>query len=174
MATEIIPQDLLIYRTILRDSLAKITNEMYAQNKKLSYRNSFEKLEEKKQRPSMFLDNNKPIYLFRVFVIDKSRNPIGETIYLYNMYYPKDFDTSIYQLERMAIQEWFTMASKALYNVLQESRMEEFRAKQAFIDSRAAEGVTAENLAVEITANDAKLVKQREAEILAMMGPAAK
>lgn len=170
MATEIIPQDLLIHRTILTTALAKITNEMYANNIKISYRYDFE-LVPLKNKPSMFINLNKSLYLFRVYAVDKSRNPIGETHYLYNNYYPKDFTNTIYQIERAAIQDWFTNASKALYNHTYEQYVAEQKAKQAIADSRLAQGITEENTKQQIAVNDGQLIANREAEILNMMNP---
>lgn len=169
MANEIIPQDLIIYRRILADALTKITNEMYANNIKVSYKFDFE-LVPLLAKPTAFINTTKPLYLFRVYAIDKSRNPIGETHYLYNNYYPKDIETTLAKLERLAIQEWFTNASKALYNVMHEEYINDLNEKISIIDDRKAKGITAENIAAELQANEAKTIKDRESVILNMMG----
>jgi ribosomal protein S3AE len=41
MATDITPQDLIIYRRIMTTALATITNEMQANNAKLSFKVDF-------------------------------------------------------------------------------------------------------------------------------------
>ena len=170
MANEIIPQDLIIYRRILTDALAKITNEMYASNNKIGFRTSFT-LIPSKEKPSVFINSHKPLYLFRVYVVDKSRNPIGEEIYLYNNYYPKDIEVSLHKLERTAIQDYLTNGCKALYNYMQEDYMAELKAKQDLIDSRAAQGITLENVQAEVQQKEKDFIRNREQDIMKMMHP---
>lgn len=173
MAKDVIPQDLLIYRDIMTTALAKITNEMYARNIKISYKWEFLKIEQSK-RPTVFLDTNKPLYVFRFFSVDKSRNPIGETIILYTMFYPKDFDVSIYKLERNAIQDWFTNGSKALYNEVRDQYLEELKVKQAKIDALQAGTESAEMVAAKISLEEQDMIAKREKEILSMISPIIK
>lgn len=170
MAVNIIPQDLLIYRSILASSFAKITNEMYANNNKLSFKYEFDIVPVAK-KPSAFLVTAKPLYLFRVLCIDKSRNPIGEIHYLYNNYYPKDITDTIYTLERRAIQDWFTNATKALYNVIQEDYMTVKQEQQRIFDERSAKGITKDVIKAEIAKKDNQRIMEQEANVMKMMHP---
>lgn len=170
MATEIIPQDLIIYRRILTDALAKITNEMYANNIKISYKYDFT-IVPSTTKATLTINTVKPLYLFRVFAVDKSRNPIGETHYLYNNYYPKDIDTSVFKLERTAIQDWFTNASKALYNHIYDNYVLEQKEKQNLADSRKAEGITLENLKEQIKQEADNNIATQEQNIMKMLNP---
>jgi len=168
MANDIIPQDLLIYRSILASSLAKITNEMYANNNKISFKTDFT-LVPKQEKPTVFLSTAKPVYLFRMYAVDKSRNPIGEIHYLYHNYYPKDITDTIYALERRALQDWFTNATKALYNVIQEDYMTVKQEQQRIFDERAAQGITEDVIKAEIEKKDKeRIIKQEQAVIRAL------
>lgn len=173
MANDIIPQDLIIYKRILSDALVKITNEMYANNIKVSYKCDFT-LVPQQQKPTPFINSASPLYLFRVFAVDKSRNPIGETHYLYNNYYPKTIETSLHALERIAIQDWFTNASKALYNFMHEQYMEDQRERQAILDERKAKGLTIDVIKAEVAAKEKQTFQEREQEIMKMMHPNVK
>ncbi len=170
MAADIIPQDLLIYRSILATCFAKITNEMYANNNKLSFKSDFAIVPQAK-KPTAFLVTAKPLYLFRVFCVDKSRNPIGETHYLYHNYYPKDITDSIYSLERRALQDWFTNATKALYNVIQEDYMTVQQEQQRIFNERSAKGITEDVIKAEIAKKDHERIAKQEADVIKMMHP---
>jgi len=170
MATDIIPQDLLIYRSLLATALAKITNEMYADNIKISFKTEFAIVPATK-KPSAFLSTIKPLYLFRLYAVDKSRNPIGEVHYLYNNYYPKEITDSVYSLERRAIQDWFTNATKALYNVIHEDYLTEKQQMQKIFDERSAQGITEAVIAAEMEKKSKATVLEREQEIMKMMHP---
>lgn len=167
MAADIIPLNLQLYRDLLTTALNSLTNEMYANNIKTSYKFDFTAVP-KTAYPSI-ANPNKALYLFRVFAIDKSRNPIGETHYLYNQYYSKEVLEAIHTIETKAIKEWFITASKALYNVMHDMYIEEAKERQAIKDSMAAEGITQENIKATVAMNDKNLVKQQEAKILQMM-----
>lgn len=168
MANEIIPQELIIYRRILTTALATITNEMIANNARLSFKTEFVYVD-KKDRPAMYANKATGLYLFRVYVIDKSKSIIGESIYLYNMYYTKAIETSLYRLEQQAIQDWFTNGSKALYNVMQVEHTERVEANLQLIDKLKAEGVTIDVIKARVDKAETDSIKQREANILAMM-----
>ena len=170
MANDIIPQDLLIYRNILISALNKITNEMYADNIKTSFKYSFT-LVPKEEKPSVFLSTAKPLYLFCVEALDKSNNPVGTTHRLYNNYYPKDITESVYQLERKAIQDWFLNASKALYNVIHTDYIEEYKAKKEIADKMQAEGVTPETIKAELDKRTKERIQQQEYDVLRMLHP---
>lgn len=167
MANDIIPQQLLMYRGLLSDSLNALTNEMYANNIKTSYKYDFT-LVPKQAYPSI-ANPNKGLYLFRVYAIDKSKNPVGEQHYLYNQYYAKDTLESAHTIETRALKEWFVMGSKALYNVMHDMYIEEAKQRQAIKDSREAEGVTQENLKAEVQLKDANTIAQQEAKIMQML-----
>lgn len=167
MAPDIIPQQLLMYRSLLTDSLNALTNEMYANNIKTSYKYDFVAVP-KAAYPS-FVNPNKPLYLFRVFAVDKSNNPIGETHYLYNQYYSKETLESVHTIETRGLKEWFIMASKALYNCMHDMYIEEAKQVQAIKDSRAAEGITQENIKAQVVMQDTNTIKQQEAKIIQMM-----
>jgi len=167
MATDIIPQHLLTYRDLLTTALNSLTNEMYSNNIKTSYKYDFIKVD-KKDYPSI-VNPNKALYLFRVFAIDKSKNPIGETHYLYNQYYSKDILESVHTIETRAIKEWFVMASKALYNVMHDMYIDEAKERQAIKDSMAAEGITQENIKAKVNLDNSNIIKQQEAKIMQML-----
>jgi len=167
MATDIIPIQLQLYRSLLTDSLNSLTNEMYANNIKTSYKYDITAVP-KSAYPSI-ANPHKALYLFRVYAIDKSRNPIGETHYLYNQYYSKEVIESIHTIEIKAIKEWFIMASKALYNVMHDMYIEEAKAVQDFTDSLKAEGVTQDNLTAKNTIQNTNIIKQQEAKIMQIM-----
>jgi len=167
MANGIIPIKLQLYRDLLTTSLNSLTNEMYANNIKTSYKYDFTAVP-KTAYPSI-ANPHKALYLFRVFAIDKSRNPIGETHYLYNQYYSKDIIEAVHLIETKAIQEWFVMSSKALYNVMHDMYIDEAKAKQDIKDSFAAEGVTEQNLKAKGDAEFDNVIKQQEAKIVKMM-----
>ena len=168
MATDIIPQDLIIYRRILTTTLATITNEMIANNAKLAFRTEFTYVE-KKDRPAMYATQALGLYLFKVYVIDKSKSVIGETVYLYNNYYLKYIETSLHKVEKQAIQDWFTNGSKALYNVMFQEHMERVNNNLKLIDQLKAEGATMEVVKARVDQADKDLISKREADILAMM-----
>ena len=168
MATDIIPQDLIIYRRILTTALATITNEMIANNAKLAFRTEFTYVE-KKDRPAMYATQALGLYLFKVYVIDKSKSVIGETVYLYNNYYLKYIETSLHKVEKQAIQDWFTNGSKALYNVMFQEHMERVNNNLKLIDQLKAEGATMEVVKARVDQADKDLISKREADILAMM-----
>lgn len=168
MATDIIPQELLIHRRILTNALATITNEMLANNAKLSFKTDFTYVE-KSERPPMYANKATALYLFKVYVIDKSKSVIGESRYLYNMYYLKPIEKSIYRVEQDAIQDWFTNGSKALYNVMSTEYMENLNANLEIIDKLKAEGATMEVVKVKVDQADKEFIQRREAEILSMM-----
>lgn len=168
MATDIIPQDLIIYRRILTTALATITNEMIANNAKLTFRTEFTYVE-KKDRPAMYATQALGLYLFKVYVIDKSKSVIGETVYLYNNYYLKYIETSLHKVEKQAIQDWFTNGSKALYNVMFQEHMERVNNNLKLIDQLKAEGATMEVVKARVDQADKDLISKREADILAMM-----
>ncbi len=168
MATDIIPQDLIIYRRILTTALATITNEMIANNAKLTFRTEFTYVE-KKDRPAMYATQALGLYLFKVYVIDKSKSVIGDTVYLYNNYYLRHIETSIYKVEQQAIQDWFTNGSKALYNVMFQEHMERVNNNLKLIDQLKAEGATMEVVKARVDQADKDMIKKREADILAMM-----
>lgn len=168
MATDIIPQDLIIHRRILTTALAIISNEMYANNVKTTFKTRFTFVE-KKDRPSMYATKAIGLYLFEVYVVDKSKNIIGETVYLYNNYYEKHIETSVHKLEQQAIQDWFTNGSKALYNVMFQEHMERVRVNLDLIDKLKAEGVTMEVVKARVDQADKDMIQNREANIIAMM-----
>jgi len=168
MANDIIPQELIIHRRILTTALATITNEMLANNVKCTFKTRFTYIE-KKDRPAIFSNKAIGLYLFEVYVIDKSKNIIGETLYLYNNYYEKYIETSIYKLEQQAIQDWFTNGSKALYNVMFQEHMERVNNNLKLIDQLKAEGATMEVVKARVDQADKDLISKREADILAMM-----
>lgn len=170
MATVTIPQDLLIYRSILATALAKITNEMYADNIKISFKTEFE-LVPKATKPTVFLSTAKPLYLFRMYAVDKSRNPIGEVHYLYNNYYPKEITESVYAIERRAIQDWFTNATKALYNVIHEDYLTQNQERQKIFDERCAQGITEDVIKAEVAKKDKRRIAEQEANVMKMMHP---
>jgi hypothetical protein len=168
MATDITPQDLIIYRRIMTTALATITNEMQANNAKLSFKVDFTFVD-KKERPAMYANYNDSLYLFRVYVIDKSKNIIGESIYLYNMYYLKPIEKSLFNIEREAIQGWFTNGSKALYNIMQQEYSYELQNKLNLIDKLKAEGLTMEVVKARVDQEEKDSIKKREADIIRMM-----
>lgn len=168
MATDIIPQELIIHRRILTSALATISNEMYANNVKTTFKTRFTYVE-KKDRPSMYANKALGLYLFEVYVIDKSKNIVGESIYLYNNYYEKHIETSIYKLEQKAIQDWFTNGSKALYNVMYQEHMERVRTNLELLDKLKAEGATMDVVKARVDQADKDMIKNREADIIAMM-----
>ena len=168
MANDIIPQELIIYRRILTTALATITNEMIANNAKLTFRTEFTYVE-KKDRPAMYATQALGLYLFKVYVIDKSKSVIGETVYLYNNYYLKYIETSLHKVEKQAIQDWFTNGSKALYNVMFQEHMERVNNNLKLIDQLKAEGATMEVVKARVDQADKDMIKKREADILAMM-----
>ena len=173
MAKDIIPQELLIYRRVCVDALNLVTNEMYARNIKTSFKYSFE-LVPRENKPSVFLNTAKPLYLFRVTALDKSNNPIGTTHHLYNNYYPKDITDSVYQLEKRALQDWVTNSWKALYNTLHEDYIQEAKARQKLADEREAQGVTPNTIKAEIAKRDATRIAEQEKTIMKMMHPGIK
>lgn len=168
MATDIIPQELLIYRRILTTALATITNEMLANKAKLSFKTEFSYVE-KSERPSMYANTSTALYLFKVYVIDKSKSIIGESRYLYNMYYLRPIEKSIYSIEQKAIQDWFTNGSKALYNVMSIEYMENLNKNLELIDKLKAEGATIDVVKAKVDQADKEFIANREASILAMM-----
>lgn len=168
MANDIIPQELLIYRRILTTALATITNEMLANKAKLSFKTEFIYVE-KSERPSMYANTSTALYLFRVYVIDKSKSIIGESRYLYNMYYLRPIEKSIYNIEQQAIQDWFTNGSKALYNVMSTEYMENLNKNLELIDKLKAEGATIDVVKARVDQADKDFIANREASILAMM-----
>jgi hypothetical protein len=170
MAKDIIPQELLIYRRVLVDALNKVTNEMYADNIKVSFNYSFT-LVKRESKPTVFLNTAKPLYLFRVAALDKSNNPVGTEHFLYNNYYPKDIDTSVYQLERKAIQDWVTNGWKALYNTIHTDYIEQAKKRQEVQDRLTAEGVTLQTVKDQIALTDAKRIAEQEAKVLKFMHP---
>jgi hypothetical protein len=167
MANDIIPQELIIYRRILTDALNKITNEMYASNLKLSFKSEF--LAIPADNKPKFLLPNKSYYLFRVLVVDKTNNIVGETHYLYNNYYPKDAIEALHIVEKRAIQEWFTNASKALYNHIHEAYINEAKAKQEINDDIAANGATVENVKKLADVKSKEFVENRERELMSKL-----
>lgn len=168
MAPDIIPQELLIYRRILTTALATITNEMLANNAKLSFKTEFTYVE-KAERPTMYANKATALYLFKVYVIDKSKSIIGENRYLYNMYYLKPIEKSIYRLEQEAIQDWFTNGSKALYNIMSTDYMENLTKNLEIIDKLKAEGATIEVVKAKVDQSDKEFIQRREADIINMM-----
>jgi hypothetical protein len=164
MANDIIPQELIIYRRILTDALNKITNEMYASNQKMSFKHEFV-LIPNTDRPK-FLPPNKTYYLFRIFVVDKTNNIVGDTHYLYNNYYPKDALEAVHIVEKRAIQEWFTNASKALYNHIHEAYMQEVTVNKNIADDIAVNGATMENVKKLADVKGKEFVENREKELM--------
>jgi hypothetical protein len=167
MANDIIPMNLQVYRSLLTDALNNLTNEMYANNIKTSYKYDFTAVP-KSAYPTI-VNQNKALYLFRVFAIDKSENPIGVTHYLYNQYYSKDTLESVHTIETRALKEWFITASRALYNYMHDQYIDEAKQRQAIKDSRAAEGITQDNLKAEMKVKDDVTVKNQEARIMQMI-----
>jgi hypothetical protein len=143
---------------------------MYADNNKISFNYSFT-LVKRESKPTIFLSTAKPLYLFRVIALDKSNNPVGIEHFLYNNYYPKDIDVSIYQLERRAIQDWVTNGWKALYNTIHTDYIEQAKAKKEVADRLAAEGITPQTIKDQLAAKDATRIAEQEANILKFMHP---
>jgi hypothetical protein len=168
MANDIIPQELIIHRRILTTALATISNEMYANNVKTTFKTRFTFVE-KKDRPSMYANTIQPVYLFEVYVVDKSKNIIGESIYLYNNYYVKQLEISVHKLEQQAIQDWFTNGSKALYNVMFMEHSERVAENLELIDKLKAEGATMDVVKARVDLADKNMIKDREANIIAML-----
>lgn len=115
-------QRLIELESLVQRLVANMTNDMYANNIKISYR-----LEFKKGEGTILDDKGKEIknyYYLRLYLIDKRESIVGKIVELYLNYYPIKFPATEHIVHEEALRDLIFNGIKTLTNTLYALHLE--------------------------------------------------